>query len=34
MLPTSIDAGPTRFRRLVEGLLASDGAQSLGVRSA
>ena len=34
MLPTSMDAGPTRFRRLVEGLLASDGAQPVGVRSA
>ena len=34
MLPTSLDAGPTRFRRLVEDLLATDGAQPAGVRSA
>jgi vanillate O-demethylase monooxygenase subunit len=34
MLPTSMDAGPTRFRRLVDDLLASDGARPLGVRSA
>jgi phenylpropionate dioxygenase-like ring-hydroxylating dioxygenase large terminal subunit len=26
MLPTSLDAGPTRFRRLVDSLLAADGA--------
>jgi phenylpropionate dioxygenase-like ring-hydroxylating dioxygenase large terminal subunit len=26
MLPTSLDAGPTQFRRLVDALLASDGA--------
>jgi len=34
MLPTSLDAGPTRFRRLVEDLLVSDGAPPAGVRSA
>jgi vanillate O-demethylase monooxygenase subunit len=34
MLPTSLDAGPTRFRRLVEDLLLSDGAPPAGVRSA
>jgi phenylpropionate dioxygenase-like ring-hydroxylating dioxygenase large terminal subunit len=34
MLPTSLDAGPTRFRRLVDSLLASNGAAPVGVRSA
>ena len=34
MLPTSLDAGPTRFRHLVESLLAADGAVPAAVRSA
>ncbi|MFO1080143.1 MAG: aromatic ring-hydroxylating dioxygenase subunit alpha [Reyranellaceae bacterium] len=35
MLPTSLDAGPTRFRKLVDELLAADGAPpAAGVRSA
>lgn len=34
MLPTSLDAGPTRFRHLVDSLLAADGAPPANVRSA
>ena len=34
MLPTSFDAGPTRFRKLVDELLVSAGAAGAGVRSA
>ena len=26
MLPTSLDAGPTQFRKMVDGLLAASGA--------
>jgi phenylpropionate dioxygenase-like ring-hydroxylating dioxygenase large terminal subunit len=34
MLPTSLDAGPTRFRHLVDSLLAADAAPPAAVRSA
>ncbi len=34
MLPTSFDAGPTRFRKLVDDLLVANGAPPAGVRSA
>lgn len=34
MLPTSLDAGPTQFRRMVEGWLAAEAAPARGVRSA
>jgi vanillate O-demethylase monooxygenase subunit len=34
MLPTSLDAGPTRFRRLVDELLAADLGGAAEVRSA
>ena len=34
MLPTSLDAGPTRFRHLVDSLLAADAASPAAVRSA
>jgi phenylpropionate dioxygenase-like ring-hydroxylating dioxygenase large terminal subunit len=34
MLPTSLDAGPTRFRHLVDSLLAADAAPPANVRSA